>query len=328
MSLDIGIDIGTAHIYVYGKDEGIVLKEPAVIAIDTVNKEVKAVGNEAYALIGRNTGNIITSYIYENKNYLNKDIMLEVLKYIVGKTIGKIKLIRPRMCISVHTFEAEECKDIIKECAFDAGARDAVVIESPIAATIGSRVDTRNTSGNIIVDIGERTSAISVISHGKILKNERLDISGLAFDEVIAEHIRKTYGVIIGRKYAEDIKLEYADLNSFAENMLITVKGRSTDDGLLCELPITSYEIRDEFIKVVDKVACKIKKFADDIDEEIKDDILSRGIILTGASALIPGLERLMEEKTGITTMVPDNADKARVTGTGIVLECTGGNEL
>ena len=327
MSLDIGIDIGTANIYVYGKDEGIVLNEPAVIALDKVTGDVKAIGKDAYKLTGRNSGNIVTSYIYENNNYIKKNIMTEVLKYIVSKVVGKIKLIRPRMCISVHTFEAENSINIVKESAFEAGAREAVVIDSSIAAAIGAKVDIENTPGNIIIDIGERISDISVVSFGKILKKEKLLVSGASFDEAIAEHMRKEYGIIIGKRYSEYIKLEYADLNSFAENKPVKVKGRSVDDALLCEVTISSQEIKEVFIKVVDSVTDKIKKFANDIDKEIRDDILTRGIVLTGASALIPGFERLMEEKTGINTMVPDNADKARVTGTGIVLEYTGGNE-
>ena len=328
MSLDIGIDIGTAKIYVYKKDEGIVLEEPAVIALDTNTDVVKAVGNEAYKNIGRYAGNIATIYIYENDAYLNKNIITELLKYIVGKVIGKIKLIHPRMCISVHTFGKDECKNIIKQCAFDVGARDAVVIDSPIAVALGSKLNVKNTVGNIILDIGQRASDISVVSHGEVIKYDKFDVTGLSFDEAITEYIRKTYGVIIGKGYAEYIKFEYANLNSFADNILLTVKGRSVDDSLLCELVITSDEIKKEFIKIVDRMSKKIKEIADDIDEDIKEDILSRGIILTGADALIPGFEEIIEEKTGITTMVPENADKARVTGTGIVLEYTGGNEL
>ena len=328
MSLDIGIDIGTANIFVYGKDEGIVLKEPAVIAIDKVKREVKAIGKEAYKLTGRNTGDIVTSYIYENDNYLDKNIMTEVFKYIISKVVGKIKLIRPRMCISVHTFEAEDCINIVKESAFEAGAREAIVIESAIAAAIGAKIDIKNTSGNIIIDIGERISDISVVSFGEILKKEKLDISGTAFDKALSEYIRKKYGIIIGKRYAESIKLQYGDFNSFAENKMISIKGRRVQDALLCETVIESKEIKEELIYVVDDIIDKVKEFSENINEDIKKDILSRGIILTGASALIPGFEILMEEKTGINTMVPDNADKARVTGTGIVLEYTGGNEV
>ena len=325
MSLDIGIDLGSAYIYVYERNDGIVLKEPAVVAYDRVKREVKAVGKEAFLLVGKDAGNVTTSYIYENNIYLEENIMLPVLEYIVKKVVGKIKLIRPRMCISVQGCAD---KELIKDCAFKAGVREAIVLESAFASAIGAKVDIKNTPGNIVVEIGEKLSDITVISYGEIILKENIDITCEYFDKVVSEHISKKHGVIIGKNYCSDIVNAYADFNSFAENQAVNIKGRHIEDGLLCELTIASFEIREKLIEVVDIIADKVKKISENIDDKIKDDILARGIILTGEGTFIPGFERLMEEKTGINTMLPDNAKKTAVTGTGIVLEYTGGNEL
>lgn len=325
MSLDIGIDLGSAYMYVYGRNNGIVLKEPAVVAYDRISLDVKAVGKEAYSRIGKDAGNVTTSYIYENNMYLEEKIMLPVLEYIVKKVVGKIKLIRPRMCISVQGCAD---KELIKACAFKAGVREAVVLESPFLSAIGAKVDIKNTPGNIVVEIGEKLSEIAVISYGEIILKESIDITCEYFEKAVSEYIRKKHGVIIGRNYCRDMMNFYADFNSFAENKAVNIRGRHIEDGLLCELTIGSFEIREELIKAVDIISDKVKKLCENIDDKIKGDILARGIILAGGGAFIPGFERLMEEKTGINTMVPDNADKTAVTGTGIVLEYTGGNEL
>ena len=328
MSLDIGIDFSTARMKVYGRDEGIVLDEPLVVAFDKDTKVVRSVGKEAAALEGRTSGNIITSYLFENNLMLSRKIVGEVINYIVKKAIGKIKLIHPRMCIAVPVCCTKEVKQIIKDCAYEAGAREVYIFDGPVAIAIGAKINIKNTPGNIIVNIGERSTDIEVVSFGKIINKLELKTSEKTVDEKLSAHMIDKYGLLVGNTGIHEVKNEFGDLSSYAEEVDIIIKGRRLSDGLLGEAVINSREIKDIFMEVIDDISSEIKKTAGKINDKVKDDILARGIILTGKGVKFPGFERVMEEKTGIQTMIPDNPDNLAVTGTGIVLEYTGGKEV
>ena len=327
MSFDVGIDIGTSKILVYGKDKGIVLNEPAVVAYDRYTDEVKSVGNEAFILLGRTKGNTIASYLFENKIYRSKKITLSLISYILQKTIGKILLIHPRVCISLPGCVSDKEKKIFEESAFECGAREVIILDRVMSSAIGAKIDIRNTIGNICVDIGAKLTDIAVISYGDIIARKVVKIGDISFENAIIDYIRKNYGIIIGKRYAEDLKNECGCVYSLSENKEMIIKGRRVVDGLLCERIVLSKEIEHCMAEVVNCISDKVLKLLDNIDIEIKDKIIQRGIILTGRGALLKGFETLMEKHTNIQTMLGDNPDIASVTGTGIVLEFSDGSD-
>ena len=327
MSFDLGIDFGTSRILVYGKDKGIVLNELAVIAYDKETIEVKAVGNEAKILMGRTTGNIISSYLFENNIYKNKELVIAFLSYVIQKTTGKILLIHPKVCISLPGCVSKEDMKIFEESAFECGAREVVMLDRVMASAIGAKIDIRNTIGNIFVDIGAKLTDIAVISFGKIIGRQIVEKGDVSFENKISDYIRKTYGIIIGKGYAEYLKNECGCVYSLSCNKEILVKGRSAVDGLLCERIVLSKEIEQCMAEEVDYISYAVLKLIDSIDDEMKKQIIQRGIILTGRGSLLKGFETLMEKKTNIQTMLGDNPDIASVTGTGIVLEFLDGSD-
>ncbi len=317
---DISIDLGTATILVYVKGKGIVLREPSVVAIDKNTNEVLAVGQEARKMLGRTPGNIIALRPLRDGVISDYTITEKMLKYFITKVCGKF-LFSPRIMICVPSCVTEVEKKAVIDAATHAGAKKVYLIEEPIAAAIGAGIDIGKPYGSMIVDIGGGTTDIAVISLGGSVKSTSIKVAGDKFDESIIKYMKKMRNVMIGERTAEDIKINIGCMyrKPVVETML--VKGRDITTGLPVEVQVTSDEIFSALRECADKIVEGVHYVLEQTPPELSADISERGIYITGGGGLVNGLDKLLEEKTGIPVMVAEDAQSCVAIGTGKALE-------
>lgn len=316
---DIGIDLGTATILVYVKGKGIVLREPSVVAIDKNTNEVLAVGQEARKMLGRTPGNIIALRPLKDGVISDYTITEKMLKYFINKVCGKF-IFSPRIMICIPSCVTEVEKKAVIDAATHAGARKVYLIEEPIAAAIGAGIDIGKPYGSMIVDIGGGTADVAVISLGGSVKSTSLKVAGDRFDEAIIKYVKKKRNVIIGERTAEDIKINIGCMypKPVVETML--VKGRDVATGLPVEIEINSEEIYEALKECANIIVDGIHSVLEETPPELSADISERGIYITGGGGLIWGLDKLIEERTGIQVMVSEDAQSCVAVGTGKAL--------
>ena len=316
---DIGIDLGTATILVYVKGKGIVLREPSVVAIDKNTNEVLAVGQEARKMLGRTPGNIIALRPLKDGVISDYTITEKMLKYFINKVCGKF-IFSPRIMICIPSCVTEVEKKAVIDAATHAGARKVYLIEEPIAAAIGAGIDIGKPYGSMIVDIGGGTADVAVISLGGSVKSTSLKVAGDRFDEAIIKYVKKKRNVIIGERTAEDIKINIGCMypKPVVETML--VKGRDIATGLPVEIEINSEEIYEALKECANIIVDGIHSVLEETPPELSADISERGIYITGGGGLIWGLDKLIEERTGIQVMISEDAQSCVAVGTGKAL--------
>ena len=306
LSTDIGIDLGTASILVYIKGKGVVLKEPSVVAFDRDTGKVKAIGEEARLMIGRTPGNIIAVRPLRQGVISDYTVTEKMLKYFIKKAVGRKTLRKPRISVCIPSGATEVEKKAVEDATYSAGARDVQIIEEPVAAAIGAGIDISKPCGNMIVDIGGGTSDIAVISLGGTVVSTSVKVAGDDFDEAIVRFMRKKHKLLIGERTAEDIKINIGSAYKRAELATMEVRGRNLVTGLPTTITITSDEtleaLKEPAMQIVDAVHNVLER----TPPELAADIFDRGIVLTGGGALLSGLDALIEEKPGITTMIAE----------------------
>lgn len=316
---DIGIDLGTATILVYVKGRGIVLREPSVVAIDKNTNEVLAVGQEARKMLGRTPGNIIALRPLKDGVISDYTITEKMLKYFINKVCGKF-IFSPRIMICVPSRITEVEKKAVIDAANHAGARKVFLIEEPIAAAIGAGIDIGKPYGSMIVDIGGGTADIAVISLGGSVRSTSLKVAGDKFDEAIIRYIKKNRNIIIGERTAEDIKINVGCMYPKTVTERMAVKGRDLTSGLPVEFEVTSEEIYEALQDSAEKIIEGVHSVLEETPPELAADISERGIYITGGGGLIDGLDKLIEEKTGISVMIAEDAQSCVAIGTGKAL--------
>ncbi|MBP5154008.1 MAG: rod shape-determining protein [Lachnospiraceae bacterium] len=321
LSVDMGIDLGTASILVYIKGKGIVLKEPSVVAIDRDTQEILAIGEEARRMIGRTPGNI-TAIRPLRQGVISDYIVTErMLKYFIAKAIGRRTLRRPRVSICIPSGASEVEKKAVEDATFNAGAREVNIIEEPVAAAIGAGIDISRACGNMVIDIGGGTSDIAVISLGGTVVNASVKVAGDDFDEAIIRYIRKNHNLLIGERTAEEIKIAIGCVYPLPESLTMDVKGRNLTTGLPKTVTITSDEmleaLHDTAMQIVDTVHNVLER----TPPELAADIYERGIVMTGGGSLLSGFDELIEEKTGINTIIAEDPMTCVAIGTGRFVE-------
>lgn len=316
---DIGIDLGTATILVYVKGKGIVLREPSVVAIDKNTNEVLAVGQEARKMLGRTPGNIIALRPLKDGVISDYTITEKMLKYFINKVCGKF-IFSPRIMICVPSRITEVEKKAVIDAANHAGARKVYLIEEPIAAAIGAGIDIGKPYGSMIVDIGGGTADIAVISLGGSVKSTSLKVAGDKFDEAIIKYIKKNRNIIIGERTAEDIKINVGCMYPKTVTERMAVKGRDLTSGLPVEFEVTSEEIYEALKECSEKIIEGVHSVLEETPPELAADISERGIYITGGGGLVDGLDKLIEEKTGISVMIAEDAQSCVAIGTGKAL--------
>ncbi len=318
---EIGIDLGTANTLVYLKGKGIILREPSVVAINNNTGEVLAVGIEAKQMIGRTPGNITAIRPLKDGVIADFETTQGLLKYFIKKAVGASPFSKPRIIICVPSGVTEVEKRAVVDSAMSAGAKEAFLIEEPMASAIGAGLPVEEPSGSMIVDIGGGTCEVAVISLGGIVVSRSLRIAGDEFDDGIIHYIKKEYNLMIGERTAEQIKLKIGSAYPLEQEETYTVSGRDLVTGLPKELHISSVEIREALREPINAVVDSIKYTLEKTPPELAADIMERGIVLTGGGGLLRGLDKLINEETGIPVYVAEHALDCVVLGTGKVLE-------
>ena len=321
LSYDIGIDLGTASILVYIKGKGIVLKEPSVVAFDRDTNEIKEIGEEARKMIGRTPGNIVAIRPLRQGVISDYDITEKMLKYFIKKAMGKKTLRKPRISVCIPSGATEVEKKAVEDATYQAGAREVSIIEEPVAAAIGAGIDIAKPDGNMIVDIGGGTSDVAVISLGGTVVSTSVKIAGDDFDEAIVRYMRKKHNLLIGERTAEEIKIAIGSAYPRPEMTTMDVRGRNLVTGLPKTMTVTSDEMMDALKEPAMHIVEAVHNVLERTPPELAADVYERGIVMTGGGSLLRGLDELIEEKTGINTMVAEDAMTVVATGTGKFIE-------
>lgn len=319
-SSDIGIDLGTSSVLIYIKGQGIVLKEPSVVAIDRHDNQVIAVGEKASKMIGKAPANIDVIRPLREGVISDYNVTEIMLKYFIKQAIGKTSR-RPRIAVCVPSEVTEVEKKAVKDATKDAGAREVFVIEEPIAAAIGSGIDITRACGSMIVDIGGGTTDIAVISLGGAVVKTSLKIAGDNFDEAIIKYIKRKYNVLIGEKSAEELKLNVGTVYKRSASVNMDIKGRNLVTGLPNVINITSEEMYEALKESSEAIINAIHKVLEETPPELASDIFERGIVMTGGGALIYGLDKAIKECTGINAVLAEDALSCVALGTGKYIE-------
>ena len=325
MSIDLGIDLGTASILVYVKGKGVVLKEPSVVAFDRDTNMIKAIGEEARLMLGRTPGNIVAVRPLRQGVISDYIVTEKMIKYFVQKALGKRTFKKPNISICVPSGVTEVEKKAVEEAAFAAGAREVHLIEEPVAAAIGAGIDISKPCGNMIVDIGGGTSDIAVISLGGTVVNTSLKVAGDDFDEALVRYMRKKHNLLIGERTAEDIKIKIGTAFKRSEVDYMDVRGRNLVTGLPKTVTVSSEETEEALREATAQIIETIHSVLEKTPPELAADIADRGIVLTGGGSLLRGLEDLICEKTGINTMTAEDPMTAVAIGTGKYVEFLAG---
>ena len=321
MSVDLGIDLGTASELVYVKGKGVVLKEPSVVAFDRDTNVIKAIGEEARLMLGRTPGNIIAVRPLRQGVISDYTVTEKMIKYFVQKALGKRTFKKPRISICVPSGVTEVEKKAVEEATFAAGAREVHLIEEPVAAAIGAGIDISKACGNLIVDIGGGTTDVAVISLGGTVVSTSLKVAGDDFDEAIVRYMKKKHNLLIGDRTAEDIKIKIGTTYPLIENEAMEVSGRNLVTGLPKTVTVTSAETERALQGTSNQIIEAIISVLERTPPELSADILERGIMLTGGGAKLRGLEEMIEERTGINTMTAEEPTQVVAIGTGEYVE-------
>ncbi len=324
---DIGIDLGTSSVLVYVRGQGVVLKEPSVVAYDKDTNEIKAIGEDARLMIGRTPGNIAAVHPLRQGVISDYTITERMLRYFMQKAIGRKTLKRPRVCIGVPSGATEVERNAVSQAALEAGARNVLIIEEPIAAALGSGVDISRAMGNMVIDIGAGTTDIAVISLNDTVISRTVKIAGDNFDASIIRYLRKQYNLLVGDRTAEDIKIRIGSVVPRISGSGMKVKGRDILTGLPKTVEISSEETTQALIEDMEKIAEEIHQVLEETPPELAADIATRGILLSGGGSMLYGIDEFVEEKTGIQTVMVDDPISVVAIGTGRYVEFLEGKQ-
>lgn len=320
-SKDMGIDLGTANTLVYLKGKGIALQEPSVVAIQRDTSSVLAVGDEAKQMIGRTPGNIVAIRPMKDGVIADFDITERMLRYFINKASKQKFLFHPRVVVCIPSGVTEVEKRAVIDATLQAGAREAYLIEEPMAAAIGAGLPVHEPMGNMIVDIGGGTTEVAVISLGGIVTSKSVRVAGDEMDESIVQYVKKTYNLMIGERTAEQIKMEIGSAFPSDTAKTMDIRGRDLITGLPKTVDITDEEIRNALSEPVNSIVEAVKVTLERTPPELSADIMDRGIILAGGGSLLQGLDSILKRETGMPVYLAEEPLNCVALGTGKVLE-------
>jgi rod shape-determining protein MreB len=318
----IGIDLGTANVLVYVRGEGIVIKEPAVVALATRENTVVAVGTAARDMIGRTPGSI--SVIRPMKHGVIADYLITeaMLRHFIGKVVGRFNLIRPEVMICIPAGVTSVEQRAVRDAAEQAGARrPAHLIPEPLAAAIGAHIPVGTASGNMVLDIGGGRSEAAVISMYGIVVKESVRVAGDAMDEAIITHIKRRHNLTIGERTAEEVKMKIGSAVPIHNERIMEVRGRDQVSGLPKTITITTNEVTQALQEPLAVIVNAVKTVLEKTPPEMASDVVDRGIVLTGGGALLSGLDELIAELTNVPCQVADNPMDCVAIGAGAALD-------
>lgn len=322
-SQDLGIDLGTANTLVYVKGKGIVINEPSVVAINQRTKQILAIGSEAQRMVGRTPLHIVATRPLVDGVISDFEVTEAMLRYFIDKVHNQTYsfLRRPRVVIGIPSGVTEVEKRAVQDATVNAGAREAFLIEEPMAASIGARLPVQEAQGSMIIDIGGGTTEIAVLSLGGVVIARSLRVAGDAMNEQIVQYARDNFGLLIGVRTAEAVKLSIGSASPLAEPLTDKLRGRDLVTGLPKEILLTDAHIREALAPAVKTIVNNVKAVIEEIPPEVISDIMYRGIMLAGGGALLRGLDQRLKEETKMPVTIADDPLTCVARGAGIVVE-------
>lgn len=326
-SHDVGIDLGTANTLVWVRGKGIVIREPSVVAMHKKTKKVIAIGSEAKRMVGKTPESIITVRPLRGGVISDFDATLAMISHYIQAVheVGNVfptAWSRPKVVIGIPSSVTEVERRAVWEAALSAGARQAFLIEEPMAAAIGENISIFMPTGVMVVDIGGGTSEIAIISLGGIVVSKSMKLAGDDMDRAILHYIRLRHGVLLGERTAEELKIKIGSaLDTETSSRMAVVRGRDIETGLPKSLKVTEVEVREALSPILSKIIDAIGDVLEEAPPELTSDILEHGILLTGGGSQLPGLDKLIVERTHIPVIVCDDPLTSVIRGTGKVLE-------
>jgi rod shape-determining protein MreB len=317
----IGIDLGTTTILVFVPKKGIIINEPSVVAISLADKKVLAVGKEAKDMIGRTPDSIVAKRPLKDGVIADYRTTEAMLRYFINKAVGGVRLFRPEVMVAVPGGITSTERRAVIDATLSAGAKAAYIIKQPVVAAIGADIPIGSASGHMIIEIGGGTSEIAVISLGGIVASSSVRIGGNKLDSAIQEQVRRKYGLAIGERTAEDIKIRIGSALYLEEKLEMEVKGRDMITGLPRIIQVTSDDVTDAIQHELQGIVEAIKDVLRNTPPELSADVMQKGMVLSGGTAQLRNLDRLFQEATGVPAFVADNPQQCVGKGTGIALE-------
>ena len=324
LAKDIGIDLGTASVLVYIKGKGVVLNEPSVVAIDKNTGRLLKVGAEAQAMLGRTPGNIVAIRPLRDGVISDYDMTERMLKEFIRKVTGGFHLFPPRIMVCVPSGITEVEERAVIDAGRLAGARRVYLIEEPVAAAIGAGIDITKPDGHMVVDIGGGTSDIAVISLSGVVESASIKVAGDQFNESVVKYMRRKHNILIGERTAEQMKMEIGCVYPKEEEATIEIKGRCLMTGLPKTITVNSTEMMEAFEEPVERILEAVHNVLERTPPELVADISNNGIVMTGGGSLVDGFDKLITARTGIHTVVAEDAISCVAEGTGKSLDSLG----
>jgi rod shape-determining protein MreB and related proteins len=318
---DLAVDLGTASTLVYVRGRGIMLTEPSVVAIDDTTNAVVAVGSEAKQMIGRTPNHIRAVRPLQDGVIADYDVTAEMLRYFVRKVMRRRVFTGPRVVVCVPSGITGVERRAVSESAYAAGARRVHIIDEPMAAAIGAGLPVSQPAGCMIVDIGGGTTEVAVIALGGIVAAVSVRVAGDALDRAVVEHVRRQFGLLIGERTAEELKISVGSAFPIAQPLRAEIRGRDLASGLPRDVTIADDELRRAMDAPITKIIDAVRSTLDRCPPELAGDLVARGIVMTGGGALLRGLDARLQHEIGIPVLVADRPLQSVVLGTATVVE-------
>ena len=320
-SIDLAMDLGTANTLVFVRDQGIVLREPSVVAINASTRKMIAVGEEAKRMLGRTPGSIRALRPMKDGVIADFEITEGMLRYFIGKVSKNLKFAPPRVVVAVPSGITEVERRAVKESATHAGAREVMLLDEPMAAAIGVGMPIDEPTANMIVDIGGGTTEVAIISYADVVFTRSVRVGGDEMDDAIRNYIKRAYNLMIGERTSEEIKIVIGSAIPLSEELTLEIKGRDSVAGLPKTLHISSQEIREALDDTLSSIIDLVRSALERCPPELSADLVDRGFLLAGGGSLIRGIDTLLSDATGLPVMVAEDPLSAVANGTGVVLQ-------
>jgi len=317
----IGIDLGTTTVLVFLPKRGVIINEPSVVAISKVDKKVLAVGREAKEMIGRTPDTIVARRPLKDGVIADYHTTEAMLRYFINKAVGGIRIFRPEVMVAVPGGITSVERRAVIDATLAAGARAAYVIKEPIVAAIGANIPIGSPSGHMVIDIGGGTSEMAVLSLGGIVASESIRIGGVRLDHAISEFIRRKYGLAVGERTSEDIKIRIGSAVYLPEKLVMEIKGRDMVTGLPKILEVTSDDVTEAIQNELEGIVATVKDVLHKTPPELSADVMEKGIVLSGGTSQLRNLDQLISEATGVPVYVAEDPQLCVAKGTGVALE-------
>ena len=317
----IGIDLGTTYTLIHLPKRGIVINEPSVVAVSREDRKVLAVGNEAKDMIGRTPDTIIAVRPLKDGVIADYRATEAMIRYFINKTLGGVRLFRPEVMVAVPAGISSTERRAVIEATIAAGAKAAYIIKEPVAAAIGADIPIGSATGHMVIDIGGGTAEMAVISLGGIVASTSVRVGGNKFDAAILEYVRKKYNLAIGERTSEEIKINIGSALYMEDKLYMEIRGRDIVTGLPRSITVSSDDVTEAVQNELEAIIAAAKKVLQKTPPELSADIVDKGIVLTGGSALLRNIDQLLSRTTGVAAYVADDAMLCVAKGTGIALD-------